>query len=146
MDNTKKGLIGAVTLLVIYGGAMTILPEDIDDTYYCSMTEQIAIFHRLSGTAKTGYYMEGDTEKSLACRDGRLYTAWVPLKQYVEEQGISWEDLIGDTSDPVEVTKVRGQQGEYLCEYNNEGVLETYSKCYKGGVFKAYVGELICPA
>jgi len=27
MDNTKKGLIGLVTLLTIYGGVVTILPE-----------------------------------------------------------------------------------------------------------------------
>jgi len=146
VDKTKAGLIGLIAILAVFGGTEYLLPGEAENSYYCSLNNQIAVFHRLSGTAKTGYYMLAEEEKSLACREGMEYAAWIPLRQYIEEQGITWEDVIqppGGT-DP-NFAKVVGIQGEFECEYTN-GQLGTYSKCYQNGVFANYAGELICPA
>jgi len=147
ITNERKGWIGLVTALAVLGGSIYLLPTEAENAYYCPLTDDFAVFHRLSSSGKTGYYMDGDTEISFACREGRLYKEWVPLRQYIEEQGLSWEDVIKPEC-PMEgkFIKVRGEQGEYICVYNNEGVLETYSKCYRNDVFKAYAGELICPS
>lgn len=147
MDNKRTGLIALVTALAVFGGTIAISPTEAGDAYYCSLTDEVAVFERLSASMKTGYYLVDGEEQSLACKIGNSYEPWVSLKQYLEENGISWEEFLNqDAQNTVEVTKVRGTQGEFLCEYNVDGVLETYSKCYQGGVFKVYAGELICPA
>jgi len=146
MDKVKAGLVGLVTILAVFGGAEYLLQEEAENSYYCSLTNQIAVFHRLSGIGKTGYYMIDTEEKSLPCRSGNTYTPWIPLRQYIEEQGLTWEDVMqppGGTDG--NFTRVVGVQGEFECE-KVDGLLGTYSKCYQNAVFANYVGELLCPA
>ncbi|MFH1638429.1 MAG: hypothetical protein ABIB71_08440 [Candidatus Woesearchaeota archaeon] len=143
----RVGLIGTIVVLALFGGSMYLTSLEAENAYYCPLTEDVAVFHRLSDSAKTGYYLDNEVEESLSCNEGRVYQEWIPLRRYVEEQGLEWQDVFQPSCETeVEVIKVRGEQGEYHCLYNNEGVLETYSKCYKDGIFKAWVGELICPA
>jgi len=145
MDNLKTGLIGLVTALVVFGGTVTLLPAEGDNTYYCLLSDQIAVFHRLSSSLKTGYYMVDDVEKSLACRDGMVYEEWISLRQYIEERGISWEDVITPPNNvDTRFSLVRGRQGVFESEYIDV-TMQTYSRCYSGGLFRNYAGELICP-
>ena len=141
----KIGLLGLITILTIYGGTTTLNLSEADKTYYCSLTNQIGIFQRLSSTAKTGYYLLDGIEYSVSCRSGSAYAPWVSLREYLSEQGLNFEDIL-QPSVPVDTnySVLRGRQGLLSCAYI-DGAIETYSKCYENGVFKVYAGELVCP-
>lgn len=145
MDKKRAGVIAVIALILGFGGNMAITPEEIDETYYCALTEQVGIFDRMSTSMKTGYYMEEDVEKKVACRTGNTYDTWIPLREYAELNNVPIEDIINPEKECEygATTIVKGVQGEYECEYIAGG-LEKYSKCYKNGVFSVYAGELIC--
>jgi len=141
----RVGLLGVITVLAVYGGTVTLTLAEAENTYYCNLSNEIAVFHRLSASGKTGYYMVDGVEKGLACRSGYTYAEWISLRQYAEENGIDYEDIISNlgTVSEEDFAYVRGRQGLFKCEYDNGGIF-TYSKCYKDGVFKNYAAELIC--
>lgn len=142
----RVGLLGTIAALALLSGAMYLTPTEAENTYYCPLNDNIAVFHRLSESQKTGYYMLEGVEQGLACRVSRTYAEWMPLRQYIEEQGLTWEDVLQPTQEPVEdYATVEGIAGRYDCYYQ-DGALATYSKCYQNGVFRYYAGELICPA
>ena len=142
----RVGWVGLVTALVVFGGTMTMTQAEIESAYYCPLSNDIAIFDRLSDSMKTGYYTVEEVEYSLGCKEGRTYVPWVPLMDHLIEQGISFEDLLEQSKGiEADAVYVRGEQGLYPCVYENNEV-GRYSKCYDGGVFKYYAGELICPA
>lgn len=145
MNNKRTGLVCLVTALLAISGTVTLTQEEVDSAYYCPFTEQIAIFSRLSSSMKTGYYMENGEERSIPCKEGRVYESWVSLSQYAEDNNIPIEDLLQPTIDLPEsdYAIVSGNGGDFYCEYQDRA-LRKYSKCYQNGVFLNYAGELIC--
>jgi len=57
MENkTKYGIIGALSLLVAFGGYMTLTQQELDNSYYCPSSAQWGIFYGgISSTGYTGY-------------------------------------------------------------------------------------------
>ena len=92
LDKTKtavNGLVGIMLILGGFGGGLFFDENEFNNAYVCPLNEQVGIFHRLSASEKTGYYFdETDTEKRIACREGRTYEPWIPLKQYAIDKGI----------------------------------------------------------
>ena len=145
MDNTKTGIVALVASLIVFGGTIALTPAEIDDAYYCALTDQVGIFDRLSDSMKTGYYMLDGIEKSSACRDGMVYDTWMPLREYAELNGVPLEEVINPVLECNYDTTVvvKGVQGSYECRFDEVGLVK-YSKCYKNGVFSVYAGELLC--
>lgn len=144
MDNAKIGLLGLVTVLAIYGGGLTLTSNEAENTYYCSLTNEIAVFQRLSSTMKTGYYTLDGVEKSVSCRSGTSYAPWITLRVYAEQSDLNYEDIIASANNViVDSVVVQGRQGEVDCDYS-QGFIGKYTKCYKNGVFSNYAGELVC--
>lgn len=146
MDNKRTGLIAVVTAIIAFGGSMALTPVEMDEAYYCPLTEQVGIFDRLSDSMKTGYYMEGDVEKRVACRSGNTYDTWIPLREYAEMQGIPLEEVINPVTecDYGSSAIVMGIQGSYECRFDKDIGMKKHSKCYKNNVFSVYAGELLC--
>ena len=86
------GIIGVISMLVGAGGTMLFSGEDLNNVYVCPLTDQVGVFERLSGSAKTGYYTINGSEQSAACRIGRTYAAWIQLQDYEYAQQISGSD------------------------------------------------------
>lgn len=89
-ENTRRGVIGLVALLLGFGGSMMLDQDSIDHGYVCNMNEKLAFFDRLSSTSKTGYWMEGGIEKSSACTNGQ----WIKLSAYAQSKGVSVEQML----------------------------------------------------
>lgn len=88
-QTTIQGIIGLVLVLGGLGGGVFLTESEFENTYVCPLNEQVGIFHRLSGSEKTGYYYnEEGLEKRVACRVGRTYAPWITLNQYAKDNGI----------------------------------------------------------
>ena len=117
MENkTKYGIAGLLTLLVAFGGYVTLTPEELDNAYYCPSTGMWGIFYGgISSTGLTAYpYSENKTDY-VRCTNSK----WVLLKTYAEEMGISVDQLISELPLPTENVSVseKGVWGkQYLCD------------------------------
>jgi len=118
MDNKIiYGIIGVISLLAGFGGNMLIAEDQFDNAYVCSVNENLGVFDRLSSTSKTGYYVnELGEDKRSTCRNG----FWIPLKDYVEDLGITPTEFLqkiqteDDTSDNVPDDNTNdGQAGNF---------------------------------
>jgi len=86
-----KGIIGAVCLLLGFGGNMALTDTQMDNAYICPLNNQVGVFDRVSASMKTGYYLDNTgIEKRVACREGRTYAAWIPLTTYAESKGVTF--------------------------------------------------------
>jgi len=98
MENKEKIITGIVGLILIvsgFGGSQLLTEDQLENAYYCPITQEVGVFDRLSSSMKTGYYIDVElVEQSTACRIGRTYEAWVPLKEYAKSQGIDPLSLI----------------------------------------------------
>lgn len=81
----RYGIIGTITMLLLFGGVIVLSPDELDHAYYCDRNDRIGIFESLSSTNKTGYWHENNTLKKATC----VKSAWIPLKDYCEQQGIT---------------------------------------------------------
>lgn len=96
MENKiQKGIIGILSLLVVFGGAMYLTQDEFDNAYVCDLTEEVGIFYGgISNSGLTGYpHAENRTEYKRCKKDG-INGDWIPLSIYLEEQGISFNDLL----------------------------------------------------
>ena|SRR3990167_2263139 len=85
------GLLGAVLVLMGFGGSLLLTQDQLDNAYVCTTNENVAIFQRLSSTMKTGYYLdENGVEQSIVCRNG----FWVSLKEYATSKGVTIDSLL----------------------------------------------------
>ena len=96
MNNQEKTYVGIITFLtLLLSGAVFLNISQLDDAYYCPLTEEVGVFHRLSASAKTGYYyLEDGTEKGSPCKLSRTYTPWLGLKDYAKSIGVDPMSLI----------------------------------------------------
>ena len=113
MENKEKmisGIVGLILIIAGFGGSQLLTAEQLDNAYFCPLNEQVAVFDRLSSSLKTGYYFDAENiEQKVACRTGRTYQAWIPLKEYAATQGIDPLSLIVATEGFPETTgKARG--------------------------------------
>jgi len=90
----KYGSIGVLALLL--GGFLgTIMPDEFDKLYICPLTQQIAMFERLSRSGKTGYWVdENGTTRMIQCRIGRNYEPWQKLSDYAAEHDLDLSSVI----------------------------------------------------
>ena len=110
MENKiKYGIVGALSLLMIFGGTMYLTQQELDNSYYCPATGQWGIFYGgISGTGLTAYpYAENKTNYA-RCTNSK----WVLLKNYAEELGLNTSQLIEQKIVP-EIQGVWGNQ--YSC-------------------------------
>ena len=108
MENSKitSGIIGLLLILTGFGGSQILTSEQLDNAYFCELTQEVGVFDRFSSSMKTGYVTNSDgTENKFACRDGRVYSEWVLLKDYAKEKGINPETLIKPIQEKLATTK-----------------------------------------
>ena len=84
-DKKKLGIIGIIAVLL--GSLGTTLVYQ-DNTYVCPLTQQVGVFDHLSHSGKTGYWYINGTLERASCRSGHIYEAWIPIKQYVEDNNL----------------------------------------------------------
>lgn len=91
-ETNKKllGIVGILSMLLGSIGTVVLTPDQLDHSYVCSVNEKVAVFDRISSTAKTGYWNDAGTEKSSTCTSG----TWIPLKKYATDHNISIESLL----------------------------------------------------
>ena len=95
IDKTKTGLIGAITLLLVFGGVLYFSPEQLDNAYICDLTEEIGIFYGgISKTGLTAYPYEENRTNYVRCKKDGVKGVWIPLKEYAKENEINESDLI----------------------------------------------------
>ncbi len=87
------GLIGILSLLAGFGGSIFLDQDTLDNTYFCTSNEKIAVFESLSSTSKTGYWTEEGIERRSVCRNG----IWMKFSDYLESTGKSI-NLLSDDS------------------------------------------------
>lgn len=95
-NNQKVGAVVGVLMLVAFGGSMFLDADQVANSYYCPLTEQVVIDAvRLSSSMKTAYILKEDgSEQSISCRSGRTYAEYVPLAEYAESQGLTVDEFI----------------------------------------------------
>ena len=107
----KVGIIGALTLLVAFGGVMILSPGEMDNSYYCPSTGEWGIFYGgVSGTGLTAYPYEENRSGYKRCTSSK----WIKLKDYAEELNITIDDLLDEDIDSVPENYVQNGR-KYLC-------------------------------
>lgn len=102
----RYGIIGTITMLLLFGGIIVLSPDELDNAYYCDRNDRVGIFEYLSSTNKTGYWHDDEGKrKQSTCTKSK----WIPLKDYCEQQGITNCGSIGTPSLEDEWT------GRYWC-------------------------------
>ena len=92
MDTKTVGLIATLSLLLgIVGTTVILSPEEIDNSYVCSVNENVGVYHRLSSTNKTAYYYdETGKERYNRCVGG----VWIPLRIYLNMTNKTLNDVM----------------------------------------------------
>lgn len=72
MTDINYGFIGAIILLLGFGGSMILTAEQQSQAYVCSVTQQVYLCESLSSTNKTCYWTVNDTKKSAVCSNGNF--------------------------------------------------------------------------
>jgi len=92
MENKiKYGIIGALSLLVAFGGYMTLTQQELDNSYYCPSSGQWGIFYGgISSTGLTAYPFTENKSGYVRCVNSK----WVKLGDYASELGITPEQLM----------------------------------------------------
>jgi len=83
-EKIRYGIIGTISALLIFGGAIILSPAELDHAWYCNNNGRVGIFDHMSSTNKSGYWLVDDHWKRATCTKSK----WIPLRQYCEEQGI----------------------------------------------------------
>ena len=106
------GMIGILSLIVAALGGTIFLTEDqLEDSYICSINQNIVIADRLSSTEKTAYWTDEDGgTKSKVCRNGY----WLNLKQYAEDNDLDINVLLQDNF--IDVSKTLINVIKYKCD------------------------------
>jgi len=92
MENKiKYGIVGLISLLVAFGGYITLTQEELDNAYYCPSTGEWGVFYGgISGTGLTAYpYSENRTDYERC-----INSKWVKLTDYAEELGLDSSELM----------------------------------------------------
>lgn len=121
-QNTKNGInYGLITTLVLLlAGNVFLTPDQLDNSYFCPLTEDVGTFERLSASAKTGYYTDFEGEHSVACRTGRTYAPWIDLRTYAESIGVDPLSLL-KPQDPIDPVVNAPAAGKYTCVSVRDG-------------------------
>jgi len=92
MENKiKYGIVGLLSLLVAFGGYMTLTQQELDNAYYCPSTSQWGIFYGgISSTGLTAYPYSQNKTDYVRCTNSK----WVLLNDYANELGINSSQLI----------------------------------------------------
>lgn len=89
INKTTSGLLGLITILTLFGGSLYLSPEQLDNAYYCTATEEIGIFYGgVSGTGLTAYPYNENRSDSVRCKKAGIKGTWISLIKYAEEQGV----------------------------------------------------------
>ena len=92
MENKiKYGIIGLISLLVGFGGYMTMTQGELDNSYYCPSSGEFGVFYGgISSTGLTAYpYAENKTDYE-RCTGSK----WVLLKEYADEMNVTIGQVI----------------------------------------------------
>jgi hypothetical protein len=115
MENKiKYGIVGLLSLLVAFGGYITLTQEELDNSYYCPSSEKFGIFYGgISSTGLTAYPYAENKSSYERCTNSR----WILLKDYAKELGITSEQLMEIQNSEEPIQRVWGKQ--YVCgQYN----------------------------
>ena len=132
MDKIKITGIGIIGLLLVVTGTMYFTPEQLDNTYYCTATEQVGIFYGgISATGLTAYPYKENRSNYERCKniDNGV---WIKLKDYADEQNISIELLLNINQVNKNQVSINYNNKKYECVFSNKIVnesIESYSFC-----------------
>ena len=132
-NKVKTGIIGLISLLVVFGGTLYFTPEQLDNAYYCLATKEIGIcYGGISGTGLTCYPHAENRSNYERCKKDGVNSVWVPLKDYAEEQGIDILDLMtqNETKEG-DVVNVQYNGKEYFCIFTNKVINDSIISTYK---------------
>lgn len=118
-DKITAGIIGLVALLVGFGGSQMLTEEQIDKAYVCELTEELAIFDRVSDSQKTGYYTENGSEEAERCNEGYNYGKWIPLREYAEMNNITVDEFLNEENKENKTNPSEYSSSKYKC--NSQG-------------------------
>jgi hypothetical protein len=107
MDDKIKYGIGIISILLLLSGTYYISRTDFEKSYYCSTSNTVGIFDRLSSTQKTGYYTENNIEKSKTCTNSK----WIKLNDYCTQNNIDCNSLLEQQKDQPQTTN----SAQYRC-------------------------------
>ena len=75
METKYVGIIGLITLLVGFGGAIILNPTEQNNAYYCEKTNTVGVFYGgISSTGVTAYPYSQNRTKYVRCDSG-----WVKM-------------------------------------------------------------------
>ena len=145
MENKiKTGIIGLFTLLAVFGGTLYLTPEQLDNAYFCTATEEIGIFYGgISGTGLTAYpYIENRSNYE-RCQKVGIKGVWISLVEYAKEQEIDPMLIINkepklNLTDNTKIVTINYANGKtYECFFISnyeDNIISSESKCIlKGG-------------
>ena len=104
----RYGIIGLITALTIFGGVIVLSDAELENAWYCDNNGRVGIFEEMSSTNKSGYWMEDDIRRRATCTN----SAWIPLIDYCEQEGIKNCNRI----DAQPATEDSSWTGKYLCK------------------------------
>ena len=108
----EYGIIGVLSLLLVFGGTMYLTQSQLPNTYVCSVNHNIGVFYKLSSTHKTGYYLnENNITKRKVCSKG----IWISISEYAKLNNIPVEKLLQPKTPQSNYTKT---SVEYRCNPN----------------------------
>ena len=135
-----KGTLGVLALVSIVLATMYLTPEQIQNSYFCTATEEIGVFYGgISGTALTAYPYKENRSGFVRCIKGEMRGVWIPLKDYAKENNISIEEFLVKTQDDsfenifnTAIVTISYNENRYECEFKNKfegGLIESNSIC-----------------
>ena len=90
MEDKTIGILGGLLILTLFGGGLYLTQDEIDNTYFCTATEEVGIFYGgISGTGLTAYpYKENRTDYE-RCKFNGINGVWILLEDYMKEMNIT---------------------------------------------------------
>lgn len=114
MENkVKYGIVGLLSLLVAFGGYMTLTQQELDNSYYCPSSGVWGIFYGgISSTGLTAYPYAENKTNYVRCTNSK----WILLEDYAKELNITFEEVL-ELQPDVFISRVWGKS--YSCDTTN---------------------------
>ena len=123
-NDTKIGVIGLISLLLVFGGNMVLTQNELNNAYYCPSTNEFGIFYGgISKTGLTAYPYEENRTDYVRC----INSQWIKLDKYAEELNITPEQLLNSQSNKTETSiTISYPNGKiYECNFFDNYINET---------------------
>lgn len=124
MENKNIGIVGLISLLTVFGGSIILTQEQLDNSFYCTASEEFGIFYGgISNTGLTAYPYSENRSNYIRCQNSGIKGTWISLEDYANELGISPEEfLMQPKSEPSnkEITINYPNGNSYECMFSEE--------------------------